>query len=99
MPYFVYLLECEDGSLYTGITTNPKRRIFEHNSGIGAKSIVRGKRPVKLVYLEVCLGQVVAAKREREIKGWSRQKKLALIGTIRRGFTQGVKKGLPCSFR
>ena len=76
------MVKCVDGSLYTGITTNPQRRVFEHNNGLGAKSIVKSKRPVKLCYLEQCQNQIVAAKREREIKGWGRKKKLDLVSTM-----------------
>ena len=79
MKYFVYIVRCADSSLYTGITRNIEKRIWQHNnSKYGAKSI-RGKRPVKLVYMERFGTIVEALKREREIKGWSRHKKLYLI--------------------
>jgi putative endonuclease len=78
MDWFVYIVECSDASLYTGITTDLKRRILQHNTKIGAKS-VRGKLPVKMVYNEVFKTQVEAAHREREIKSWKRDKKLVLI--------------------
>jgi len=78
MNWFLYIAECIDKSLYTGITTNIGRRILEHNNKIGAKSL-KGKLPVRLVYTETYSGQAEAAKREREIKGWSRVKKLKLI--------------------
>ena len=78
MTWYVYVVECSDKSLYTGMTTDLKRRVQEHNLKIGAKS-VRGKLPVKLVYFEERTNQVEAAKREREIKSWSRKKKLDLI--------------------
>ncbi|MBI2036210.1 GIY-YIG nuclease family protein [Candidatus Microgenomates bacterium] len=83
MKWYLYIVICRDGSLYTGITTNIKRRLLEHNSGIGAKSLL-GKLPVSLVYGEVFLNQKTAAKREREIKDWKREYKLKLI-----------KRGLP----
>ena len=83
MRWYLYIAQCKDGSLYTGITTNPARRAKEHNSGIGAKSLA-GKLPVKLVYKEGYNSKIDAAKREREIKGWRREKKLLL-----------VRKGLP----
>ena len=76
--WFVYIVECSDGSLYTGITTNLERRVTQHNSKKGAKSVM-GKLPVKLMYHETAENTVSAAKREREIKSWSRKKKLDLI--------------------
>jgi len=76
--WYIYILECKDKSLYTGITTDLKRRCKEHNSRVGAKSVL-GKLPVKIVYSERALDQREAAKREREIKGWPRIKKLNLI--------------------
>lgn len=80
MIWYVYIVECSNKSLYTGITTNIERRVFEHNNKIGAKSL-RGKLPVKLIYKEIFDNQIAAAKREREIKGWSRNKKLHLINS------------------
>ncbi len=78
MNWFVYIVRCKDGSLYTGITTNLNRRISEHNGKQGAKSLL-GKLPVVLVYSEKFNSQRNSAKREREIKGWRREKKLKLI--------------------
>ena len=81
MLYFVYILECSDLSLYTGITWNLDKRIKEHFKG--ASKYTRSKLPVKLVYFEKCNDKIDAAKREREIKGWSREKKLNLISLRR----------------
>ena len=78
MSWFLYIVECSDKTLYTGITTNLKRRVSEHNAKKGAKSI-KGKLPVKLVYNESFKNQIDAAKREREIKSWKRKYKLLLI--------------------
>ncbi len=78
MDWNVYMVRCKDKSLYTGITNNVSRRIWQHNHKIGAKSLY-GKLPVKLVYKEKAENQIIAAKREREIKGWTRKKKLELI--------------------
>lgn len=75
---FVYILKCKDGSYYTGITSNPKRRTEEHNQRIKS-CLQKGIIPVKLVYLEKFNSRILAAKREREIKGWSRKKKEDLI--------------------
>ncbi|PJC30658.1 endonuclease [Candidatus Roizmanbacteria bacterium CG_4_9_14_0_2_um_filter_36_12] len=87
--WFVYILECKDQSLYTGITTNLKRRVIEHNTDNkkGAKSL-RGKRPVKLVYYESFDTIIKAASREKAIKNWKRINKLKLINKGRlKGFT------------
>jgi len=80
MSWFVYILECKDGSLYTGITTNIKIREHEHNTDdkLGAKSL-KGKLPVKVVYYESYLTQSDARKREAAIKQWKREYKLKLI--------------------
>ncbi len=78
--WFVYIALCKDNSLYTGITTNIKRREREHNTDnkTGAKSL-RSKRPVKIVYAEKYTNQKEAAKRERAIKNWKREYKIKLI--------------------
>ena len=78
MPYFVYLLECEDGSLYTGITTDVERRFAEHKSGIGSR-FTRAKKAKRIVYTEKQPNRSVAQKRESEIKRFPREKKLSLI--------------------
>lgn len=78
MSWYLYLVQGSDNSLYTGITTDIRRRVQEHNQKKGAKAL-KGKLPVKLVYQETFPDQISAAKREREIKGWRREKKLKLI--------------------
>ena len=80
MNWHVYIVKCSDESLYTGITTDIKRRVKEHNTSdkLGAKSL-RGKRPVELVYTELFETQSDARKREAAIKQWSRTYKLELI--------------------
>ena len=75
---FVYIIKCKDNSYYTGITSNIEKRITEHNSGL-TLSIQPSKRPVELMYYEKHINREEAAKREREIKGWSRKKKENLI--------------------
>ncbi|MCL4382319.1 MAG: GIY-YIG nuclease family protein [Patescibacteria group bacterium] len=88
MKWYVYIVECSDGSLYTGITTDIKRRIIEHNNDNikGAKSL-RPKRPVTLKYFEEYNNQSEARKRESAIKKWARDYKIKLI--------LNKKKGLP----
>ena len=77
----MYIAECSDGSFYTGITSNPKRREFEHNHRIRS-SLQLSKLPVKIVYLEKFSDRISAARRENEIKGWSRKKKIDLIESL-----------------
>ncbi len=89
MNWFVYILKCKDNSLYTGITTDFKRRLIEHNTDNlrGAKSL-RGKRPVQLVYSEEHKTQTEARKRESAIKNWKRKYKIDLINKSKvSGFT------------
>ena len=77
MPY-VYIVECADGSLYTGWTVNVEQRVKVHNAGRGAR-YTRMHGPVKLVYVEEQPDRIAALKRELEIKRWPREKKLKLI--------------------
>ena len=77
MPY-VYLVECADGSLYTGWAVDVARRVKAHNAGRGAR-YTRWHRPVTLVYTEELPDRGTALKREAEIKRWPRAKKLQLI--------------------
>jgi putative endonuclease len=78
--WYVYILWCADGSLYTGITRDLERRLAEHNEGgrAGAR-YTRGRRPVKLVYSEEADSQAAAARREAEIKALSRLQKERLV--------------------
>lgn len=76
--YWVYILRCRDGTLYTGITDDVERRLKAHNSGKGAK-YTRGRGPVELVYREEQPDKSAALKREIAIKKLPREGKLALI--------------------
>jgi len=78
MAHFCYIVECADDTLYTGWTTDPKRREKEHNAGRGA-TYTRLRGPVKLVYIEEQPDRSTALKREHAIKKLTRAKKLALI--------------------
>ena len=82
-PWFLYLLRCADGKVYTGITPNVEKRLAEHRAGKGA-NFTRGRRRVELIYTERHPSKSAACVREREVKRWSRRKKLALIGTVKR---------------
>ena len=79
MPWHVYIIECRDKTLYTGITTDISRRLKEHNTKKGA-FYTKNKTPVELVYLEAVPNQSQARKREAQIKRLERVEKLALIG-------------------
>lgn len=77
--YYIYILKCSDGSLYTGITTDLKRRVVEHNgSSLGAK-YTSGRRPVVLVHSKKFKNRSNASKEEARIKSLSREEKLELI--------------------
>jgi len=80
MPWHVYIIECRDKTLYTGITNNLEKRIKAHNCGNGGR-FTKYRNPVELLYSEDCLNRPVALKREAQIKNYPRAKKLALIKT------------------
>ena len=73
-----YIVECCDGTFYTGWAVDAERRLKVHNAGRGAR-YTRMRRPVKLVYVEAQPDRTAAMKRERAIKKLTREKKLALI--------------------
>lgn len=77
MPFFCYILECADGTFYTGWTTDLERRLKMHNAGRGAK-YTRLRRPVRVVYCESLSDRSAAQKRERALKRLSRDRKLEL---------------------
>ncbi|WP_144904981.1 GIY-YIG nuclease family protein [Halobellus captivus] len=76
--HYVYILRCDDGSLYTGYTTDVERRVAEHDAGEGAK-YTRGRTPVELVHVESFGSQSAAMSREYEIKQFPRREKAQLI--------------------
>ncbi len=78
MAWYVYIIECKDNSLYTGITKDLERRVKEHNSNNSCR-FTRSRVPVKLMYNEKVSSRSVALKREAAIKRLSRKKKLELI--------------------
>ena len=77
MPY-IYILECIDGTYYTGSSWNLEQRLWEHQNGQGANYTAR-RLPVKLVFCEECERVEDAYRREKQIQGWSRWKKQALM--------------------
>jgi predicted GIY-YIG superfamily endonuclease len=78
MAFWVYMLKCRDGSFYTGHTDDLEKRLWQHETGIGC-SYTRKRRPVSLVYSESFNARIEALASERQIKGWCRKKKEALI--------------------
>lgn len=76
--WYLYILRCGDGSLYTGITTDVEKRLEVHRRGKGAK-YTRGRGPLELIYREECGDHSAALRRELEIKALSREEKLKLI--------------------
>ncbi len=81
MPFYCYILECSDGTFYTGWTTDPPRREKQHNAGTGAR-YTRMRRPVKMVYIEEQPDKTTALKRELTIKAMSRGRKRGLIENL-----------------
>jgi putative endonuclease len=79
--YYVYILTCGDGSLYTGTTNDVEKRVKTHNSGKGAK-YTRSHLPVTLSYVEELPDKSAALKREAEIKRMSRGEKMRLVGRL-----------------
>lgn len=79
MPYFTYILHCADDTLYTGITTDIERRVFEHNNTDKWAKYTKIRRPVELVYQEQYDSRSEASKREYAIKQMKREEKMKLI--------------------
>ena len=78
MPFYVYIVRCRDGSLYTGWTNDPEKRLSRHNAGTGAR-YTRSRRPVVLAYCEECPSREEAMSREFRIKRMTREAKRRLI--------------------
>jgi putative endonuclease len=79
--FFVYMLKCRDGTLYTGWTTDLSKRLAAHNKGTASK-YTRPRRPVFVVYSEEWNTKQEAMRREYEIKTWTREKKDRLLGSL-----------------
>jgi putative endonuclease len=82
MPFYCYILECADGSYYTGWTADPQRRLKQHNRGTASR-YTRARLPVRMVYLEELPDRSSAMKREHAIKHLTRAKKSRLINKQR----------------
>ncbi|MBI3109529.1 GIY-YIG nuclease family protein [Candidatus Daviesbacteria bacterium] len=76
--WFVYILLCEDGSLYTGYSNDINQRFLDHKNGKGGH-YTRSHKPIKLIYCEQLSTQSEALRRERQIKGWGREKKIRIL--------------------
>jgi len=77
--WYLYIVECSDNSLYTGITTDLERRVLEHNTSNKGSKYTKTRRPVELVYNETHTDRSTSSKRESEIKKLSRGDKLKMI--------------------
>ncbi len=82
--WFLYILQCNDGTLYTGITNDLSRRLAQHNGGNGSR-YTRGRRPVTLIYQEPCRGRSDALKKEHAVKQLSKKDKGKYIN-LKRAF-------------
>ncbi len=76
---YVYILECKDGTYYTGVTNDIERRFNEHINGENSNSYTYSRRPLKLVFSELFIEPNQAIEFEKQIKKWNRKKKIALI--------------------
>lgn len=81
MGWYVYILQCGDGTLYTGITDDVEKRLAVHRSGRGAK-YTRGRGPLTLLYTEAQGDRAAASRREYAVKALSREEKLRLCGIL-----------------
>ena len=79
--YFVYILLCSDNSYYTGVTNDLDRRLAEHQSGIDHKAYTYSRKPLKLVFHERFNDVNQAIAFEKQVKGWKRSKKEAIINS------------------
>ncbi|MDP8213437.1 MAG: GIY-YIG nuclease family protein [Candidatus Zapsychrus exili] len=76
--WYVYIIECRDKTLYVGVAKDVEKRVGLHNKGLACR-FTKYCKPVKLLYVEEALNQNIALSRERQLKGFTRQKKLDLI--------------------
>lgn len=90
MPYFVYILKCNDGTLYTGSTNDLEKRVIVHNTSNEGAKYTRARRPVRLVYSESFDDKGQAMSREYKVKQLTRVEKLALITLYRQKKPKGV---------
>jgi len=111
--YFVYILNCSDNTFYTGVTNNMDRRVAEHNEGLDPFCYTVKRRPLELVFLQEFQEIKEAIAFEKQVKGWSRKKKLAIINdnweklkelaecknsTSHKGFKENFQSAKPDNF-
>ncbi len=77
--YYVYILQCNDSTYYTGVTNNVERRLLEHQTGVDKTSYTFKRRPVELVFYAEYSNVEVAIEKEKQLKKWGKKKKEALI--------------------
>ena len=96
--WFCYMLRCGDGSFYVGAAKDPGARVERHNTGFGARHTA-SRRPVRLVWWEEFASELLARGREAELKGWRREKKLALIAGFEKIYPSPLRCGLRINFQ
>lgn len=79
--WFLYMVTCNDGTIYTGITTDIDRRVHEHNNSKKGAKYTRSRRPVVLSYIRLCENRSKASKAEAAIKKLSRKEKIEIINS------------------
>ncbi len=82
MDFYVYILECADGTLYAGSTSDLERRLLQHNHLKSGARYTKARRPVTLVYCEVCPSLSVSRSREWEVKQFTREEKMVLVESL-----------------
>ncbi len=92
-PWFCYMLRCRDGWLYVGIASDVAARVQKHNDGFGPE-FTKKRRPVELVWSQGFANSSAARKREVELKGWSRQKKLRLVAGLEKSGGKALEQML-----
>jgi len=80
--WYLYVVECDDGTLYTGVTTDPERRVHEHNNTADGASYTRGRRPVELVAVWSYPDRSSVSRAEHEFKSLTRTEKMESIETV-----------------
>ncbi|MDP4001585.1 MAG: GIY-YIG nuclease family protein [bacterium] len=78
LMYYLYLIKCKDGSIYTGISSDVEKRFTRHSNKQGSKYTIQ-HQPEEIIYIEAHINKTEAARREKQIKGWRREKKLGLV--------------------
>jgi putative endonuclease len=91
--WFCYMLRCRDDSLYVGIASNVAARVKKHNDGFGPEFTRKG-RPVELVWSQEFANSSAARKREVELKGWNREKKLRLVDGLEKSGGKALGQAL-----